>query len=240
MNLELSVVLPTYNERENLKVLIPRIEDTFKDTGHEIIVVDDNSPDGTGDYALQLNGQYGNIRLIKRVKREGIGAALRQGYMSAQGEIILSSDADLSFPVEDMSKLVNCIRDGYDFAIGCRHNISGSFYEMKRLRTAIKGSISSVGNFILRTLTGIKIHDFSANFRAIKKDAWDKLKVQENNNIMLFEMIVKARHKNLRLIEVPVSFIDRIYGESKLNLFVEIPKYILKMWKYILLGGKNG
>lgn len=232
-NLELSIVLPTYNECANLEILIPQIEDVLKDINHEVLVVDDNSKDGTGELILELNNKFGNIRLISREKKKGIGAALRQGYMSAEGEIILSSDADLSFPVRDMIKLMNRIYDGYDFAIGCRHGLSGSYYEKKNLHTKIKGFISSFGNFMVRVLSGINIHDFSANFRAIRKEAWLKLNIKEDSNIMLFEMIVKAKRKGLRIAEVPVTFNDRIHGKSKLNLFTELPKYALKMWPYI-------
>lgn len=234
-NIELSIVLPTYNERENIKILIPKIEDIFKDIKHEIIVVDDSSPDRTAECVLDLNKTYNNIRLINRKKKEGIGAALCEGYNNARGSIIISSDTDLSFSVDDMVKLVNAIKDGYDLVIGCRHNIKGSFYEMKRLNTFIKGFISRSGNTLLTILTRMNIHDFSANFRAIKKEAWQELSIKETNNIMLFEMIIKARHKRMKIVEVPVSFVDRIYGKSKLNLFFEIPKVILKIIYYLII-----
>lgn len=233
-NLELSIILPTYNEQENIGILIPEIEKTFININFEIIVVDDSSPDGTADRVIELNKLYGNIRLVSRIKKEGIGAALVEGYDNAKGKIILSSDSDLSFSVKDMVKLFNCFKEGYDLVIGCRHSIRGSFYEMKGWLVVIKGLLSKTGNYVLSYLSGMKIHDFSANFRAIRKDCWKKLNIEEKTNVMLFEMIVKAGHMGMKIIEVPVSFKDRIYGKSKLNMIVEIPKAMIKALRYLI------
>jgi len=232
--LELSIILPTYNERQNIGIIIPKIEDVLKDIKHEIIVVDDNSPDDTAGCVLELNKKYGNIRLITRLSKNGIGSALREGYRHAKGDIILSSDADLSFPVEDMIKLVKGIQDGNDLVLGCRHKITGSYYEIKGVRTVIKGFISRLGNVILCALSRTGVHDFSANFRAIKKTTWNELDIKENTNIMLFETIIKAKFKGMKIAEIPVSFNDRIYGKSKLKLSIEIPKFILKIGYYLL------
>lgn len=232
--LSLSIVIPTYNELENIKIIIPQIENAFADIKHEILVVDDSSPDKTGTCALELNKQYGNIRLINREKKEGIGAALREGYNTAKGTVILSSDADLSFTVSDMRRLYEKINEGYDLVIGARHNIKGCYYEMNRPITKIKGMVSRIGNAALRSLASVDIHDFSANFRAIRKTAWQKIELKENTNVILFEMIIKAKYKGLKIIELPVSFKDRIYGKSKLNLSKEILKSVFKSIVYLV------
>ncbi|MCX5697410.1 MAG: glycosyltransferase [Candidatus Omnitrophica bacterium] len=233
-NPELSIILPTLNERENLAVLIPGIEKFFHQVKHEIIIVDDNSTDNTSGLALELNKTYGNIRFITRKNKRGIGSALHEGYDFARSGIILSSDADLSFSVKDMKKLFDKIIEGYDLVVGCRHSIRGSYYEMKDLRTTIKGLISKLGNNALKILSGLNIDDFSANFRAIKKDSWNVLEIDENTNVMLFEMIIKAKHKGLKIAQVPVTFVDRVYGQSKLNLMIEIPKAFLKTCYYLI------
>jgi len=231
--IKLSIVLPTYNEYQNIKVFIPKIEEVFADTSHEIIVVDDDSNDGTPECVLELNKRYGNIKLMARRNKKGLGSALKDGYDAATGEIILSSDTDLSFSVKDMKRLVAAIDQGCDLVVGCRHGVEGSHYQIRNLRTVIKGCISKLGNFTLRTLTNAGVHDFSANFRAIRNDAWQKLHTKETTNIMLFEMIIKAKYKKMRIKEIPVSFVDRIYGESKLKLSIEIPKFMVKMMYYI-------
>lgn len=233
-NPKLSIIIPTYNERESVKILIPEIEIIFKDIKHEIIVVDDNSPDKTGELALDFNKVYRNIRLLRRFKKEGVGAALKSGYDIADGEIILSSDADLSFSAKEMLTLFRYVDiEGYDLVVGCRHKTKGSHYELKGLRTTIKGMISRLGNTVLSSLSDMPIHDFSANFRAIKKQAWQKLDIKENTNVMLFEMIIKAKYNHMRITEVPVVFKERLYGKSKLSLSKDIPKFFLRMIYYI-------
>ncbi len=116
----LPIVLPTYNEKDNIKILIPRIEETFKHINHEIIVVDDNSPDGTARVPEELNEKYGNIRVIAREGKEGIGVAIREGYNNAHNSIILSSDSDLSFLSSDMYRLYEKVQEGYDFVWGSK------------------------------------------------------------------------------------------------------------------------
>src|SRR5262245_37958158 len=114
----LSIVLPTYEERDNLAELIPNVEAAFQDTSIEIIVVDDNSTDGTGELLAGFATRYGNLRTIVRPALLGIGSALREGYNAARGEYILSSDSDQSFTVEDMVRLYRKIQEGYDLVTG--------------------------------------------------------------------------------------------------------------------------
>ena len=234
--MKLSVVIPTYNEKENIKILIPEIEQLFHkkfENDFEIVIVDDNSPDGTKESALKLNKRYGNIRVITRKKKEGIGAALREGYNKAKGVLILSTDADLSFDVEDMEKLLMEINKGYDLVVGSRH-LSKQDYKKPNLKIKIKGFISKYGNIMTKLLTNININDFSANFRIIKKSVWNELKVADNTNSILLEMILKTKYKGYKVKEMPVVFKDRMYGESKLNLAIESPKFFIKLVFYVL------
>lgn len=227
----ISIVLPTYNERENIARLIPEIEKQFsrKKITIEILVVDDDSPDGTAAVAKELNKMYRNIRVISRTKKEGIGAALRHGYDEARGEVIISSDADLAFKVEDMLKLLERIQKGSDLIVGSRHLKTVS-YEKTAIGTKIKWIVSYFGNKMIRVISGVaQVHDFSANFRAIRKPVWNCLKTHENSNALLFEMILKAQCKGYRVEELSVTFKDRIYGKSKLNLAKEAPSFFLKL-----------
>ncbi len=232
--LPLSIVIPTYDELENVNILVPRIEDRFSDIRHEIIVVDDSSPDGTGAAVLALNERYGNIRLLARAEREGIGAALRDGLDCAAGEVIISSDADLSFTVEDMRRLYDTINEGYDLVIGSRHGVVGGSYQMQSFIIRVKGIASKIGNAVLRRLAGMRVHDFSANFRAIRKTAWKAIETEEKTNVFLFEMIIKAKHSGARITEIPVSFSERVHGRSKLRLFRELPRAVLRSMFYTL------
>ena len=232
--MKVSVVLPTYNERENISILIPKIEEelfSINKLRGEIIVVDDKSPDGTADVASKLNKKYGNIIVIIKEKREGIGAALRVGYNAAKYDVILSSDSDLSYEIKDMKRLLDAVCAGYDLAIGSRHMVSG-VYEKPNLSTFIKWQISRFGNVLVRIISGVPIHDFSANLRAIKRTAWRNIKTREKTNSILLEMIIKVYYRGYKLVEFPITFKDRVYGKSKLNLKKEAPKFFLKLLYY--------
>ena len=232
--MKLSIIIPTYNETKNITQLIPTIEKTiFSKYRGEIIVVDDNSPDGTAAVAEKLNQRYHNIRVIVRAKKEGIGAALREGYNAAQGDIILSTDADLSFDVKDMHRLLRTLQQGYDLVVGSRHLPEGS-YEKTMLKTRIKSVVSKYGNTLVRWLSDLDVHDTSANFRAIKRSVWRKIHTTDTTNSLLLEMILKTKYRGYRIAEIPVTFKDRRYGQSKINLLKEVPKYFVKLLWYVL------
>ncbi|MFC1741103.1 glycosyltransferase [Nanoarchaeota archaeon] len=229
--MELSIILPTYNERKNIAILIPKLIKEFDKRGirFEIMVVDDNSPDGTKDVVLDLGKRHKNVHLLLRKKKEGIGAAIRAGYNAAKGKYILSSDTDLSFSIRDTGKLYDKICAGYDLVLGSRY-AKGGYYERSNVRTLMKGMVSYLGNrFFIRTLFSIPATDFSANFRIISRKMWRAIKTKEMTNFLLFEMIFKTHLKNGRIGEIPVAFRDRKYGESKLNLSIEAPKAGLKL-----------
>jgi len=228
-DIDVSIVLPCYNEKENLEILLPEIIGKFsaEGIGFEILVVDDSSPDGTAEFVESFGSNDSRVKLVLREKKEGIGAALRHGYDVAIGEIILSSDADLSFKVDDMLRLMDKIGEGFDLVVGSRHSQTSS-YEKKRISTKIKGLVSSFGNSTIGFISGLGIRDFSANFRAIKREVWSSISVREKTNSILLEMIMKCHYRGYMVTEIPVSFSERIYGESKLNLAIEAPKFLMK------------
>ena len=229
-------MFPTYNEKDNIKILIPLVEKAFsrEKIKYEIIVVDDSSPDGTATAAMELNKKYRNIRVIVRKKKEGIGAALREGYNNAKGKYILSSDSDMSFNVEDLLKIYKKMAgDNYDLIVGNRHH-GGGKYMKPTCNIMLKGLTSKFGNIVVRALTGINVHDFSVNFRIIRSDVWKSIKTVENTNSILLEMIMKTKYKGFKISDMPVTFKDRLHGESKLNLKKEAPKFFVKLAKFVV------
>lgn len=224
----LSIILPTYNERDNIRILVPLLEKKFSGVTHEIIVVDDSSLDGTGEEVLDFSRRFPNLRLCVRKEKKGIGSALRYGYNQARYDVILSCDADLSFSADDLMKVYQGVVHDYDFVIGSRHSPL-SFYEKGRLSIVLKYAVSRFGNFFLHTLFRIPVSDFSVNCRAIRRTAWQSLDTREDTNFFLFEMLFLAQRKGFRIGEVPVSFADRKYGSSKINHIVEVPKAFYKM-----------
>lgn len=236
--LSVSVVIPTYNERQNVEILIPELHETLKGRPHEILVVDDRSPDGTGAAVLALAKTIPNVRLITKARREGIGAALRRGYDEGRCDILLSTDADLSFSTADVLKLIDGIESGSDLVLGCRH-ADGGRYLAPTLQIKLKHAVSMLGNMVVRAVTGLAVRDYSANFRAIRRDVWNTILTQENTNSLLLEMVIKVARVGRVITEVPVTFDDRRFGKSKLNLWVEAPKSVIRlMW--IMLHKSSG
>jgi len=231
--LSVSVIIPTYNERENIGILIGQLREMLGARDHEILVVDDRSPDGTGAAVEALAKADPRVRLVVKEKREGIGAALRYGYGLGKKDVLLSLDADLSFSTPEALKLLELIDSGFDLALGCRHKTGGS-YEAPTLRVKAKFFVSRLGNRVIRALVGLDLHDYSANFRAIRRSVWHAILTEENTNSLLLEMILKVKYGGFKIAEVPVSFADRIHGQSKLNLFIEAPKFLVNLLKYTL------
>lgn len=226
-----SIVFPTYNEKDNIRILIPSTFEAFKEFKTEIIVVDDGSTDGTLEEIERLEKFYPDINLVRRDNLEGIGSALIAGYDIAKGKYIISSDSDLSFPVEDVKMIAETLlTDRYDLVQGSRY-IKGALYEAPNFKIFEKKLISKIGNIFLRVITGIPIHDFSVNCRGIKRDSWEKLSLQSKNNFMLFEMVWRANKLGLVITEVPVRFFNRKFGVSKLSLEKEAVKFLMQFLK---------
>jgi len=231
--LSVSVVVPTYNERENIGPLVKGIRAALSGRSYEILVVDDGSPDGTREQVRALSRTVPQLRLIEKPRKEGIGAALRYGYDRSRLAVLLSIDADLSFDTADIPRLLGPIEEGYDMSLGVRHAAGGG-YETPDWRIRVKFWVSSLGNRFVAALLGHGVRDVSANFRALRRSVWERLKTSDNTNALLLEMILKARAARCRIYEVPVKFRDRRRGESKLNLVLELPRYLSRLIVYTL------
>jgi len=238
--MKLSIVLPTYKEKENLSVLVPQIESAFEglsgEAGFEIIVVDDGSKDGTAELLGDFNKRFGNVRLIERGGLYGIGSALRDGYNAARGEFILSSDADLSFRPEDMKRLYEKIKEGCDLVLGYKIKyvpISEAGADGGVKDAWFKYAVSMLGNWTVLVLSRIKLKNFNTNFRILRREKWLKIKTNENNNFFNFETILKFSRNGFSIAEIPVMFYERRFGQSKLRFMKEAPKYFSKLIWYV-------
>jgi len=230
----ISIVVPTYNERENLPELIGRLHNVIQDE-FEIVIVDDNSPDGTADVAKKLNKLYKNVRVFIRDEKTGVGSAYYFGYRKARGDIVIGMDADLSHNPDEIPKLLEKINDGYDLVLGSRH-IKGSYYERREIETKRKYIISKYGNMLTSLILNIPIHDFTNGFRAFKKDVLGNIWLKNMGNSLLMEFIAKAYWKNYKVVEVPTTFVEREKGYSKLKLTKEPFNFIIDVVKLKLLS----
>lgn len=235
-NPELSIVLPTYKEKDNLAMLIPQIEAGFPDISIEIIVVDDNSQDGTGELLRELNRTYQNIVFLERPGLLGIGSALRDGYNTARGKYILSSDADLSFAPQDMRRLFEKIRDGFDLVLGYRITYApagdGGHGTKSFIGWLEMTTISPMSNLIIRVISGVGLKNYNTNFRIIRSSTWQSFRTTEDRQFFLFETIFRAKQKGAKIAEIPVTFYPRKLGESKVSFFKQAPGYFLKLIRY--------
>ena len=229
-----SIVLGTYNERENLPKLIDAIEQVFQEnqvTG-EILVVDDNSPDGTSDVARELGSKYGNIRLLWRPSKMGPGSAHADGYRAAKGEIIVAMDTDFSHDPYDIPRFLRKIEDGYDLVQASRY-IKGGSYEVNSFQTWRKRMASRYGNVLISFLARCPVHDFTTSYRAIRRDVVQNVQTESRGNSFFMEFVVKAYRKGYRIAELPITFRDRVVGKSKLKLGRQSIRMLLDLAKLL-------
>jgi dolichol-phosphate mannosyltransferase len=163
----LSITIPTYNEAENIPELIDRIEKTMKDKNFEIIIVDDNSNDGTADIAENLGKNYGNIKVIRRPRKMGLASAILDGIKVANGNIIAVMDADLQHPPELLPKMIKKIYEGYDIVIASRYVEEGGIEEWSILRRLISIGAISFAHLLFPRIR--KIRDPISGFFYLRK-----------------------------------------------------------------------
>ena len=223
--LTVSIILPTYNERANIEVLVPLIAAAFAGVAHEIVVVDDSSPDGTADVVVSLQEQFPTLRLLRRPGREGLGAALHEGYDAARSDLILSSDSDGTFTPAAMRQLYEACTPDVDLVVGVRHAPDTAYAELP-WRVVLQRVGSRLGNWTFGWLTGAPLRSFTVNFRVIRRALWHRLALRESSNAFLVEMISQAARAGARIVEFPVVFGDRLHGQSKFSLTREGPRFL--------------
>ncbi|MDY6836291.1 MAG: glycosyltransferase family 2 protein [Chloroflexota bacterium] len=214
MSIQLSLIVPTYNERNNILPLAQRVEKALHGLSYEIIVVDDDSPDGTAEMAESLSSKY-PIRTICRKGEKGLATAVVAGFAQARGDILGVIDADLQHPPEKLADLLRAIiEDGADVAIGSRYIPGGGVGEWGIIRRAISKGATLVGQLFLPSIRRVK--DPMSGFFLLRKEVIEGAELNPLGYKILLEVLVKgnARH----VAEVAYTFSERQFGESKLNL----------------------
>lgn len=229
---ELSIVVPTYREAENLPLLVPRIASALRDAGlsHEILVVDDASPDATLDVCARLADEY-PVRLVVRSGERGLAGAVLFGMNQARGEILVVMDADLSHPPEKIPELAAAVRDGADFVLGSRYVPGGGTDDAWGVWRWIN---SKAATLLARPITAVR--DPMAGFFAMKRSrflAADRL--DPIGYKIGLELLVKCDCRDVR--EVPIHFRAREHGESKLDLKEQVNylRHLARLYRYLLV-----
>ena len=207
-----SLVIPTYNERDNISILAEDIFAIFEKNNidAELIIVDDNSPDGTGKIADELAKRY-NILVIHRSGKLGLSSAVLEGFKISKGFILGAMDADFSHPIDAIPELLKPLLDNHaEISIGSRYISEGRIENWPSIRR-----ITSKGATLLaKPLT--KVKDPMSGFFFIKKDVIFGKKLNPRGYKIALEILVKGSYKNV--VEVPIVFTNRKKGKSKLNL----------------------
>ncbi|MFH1350398.1 MAG: glycosyltransferase family 2 protein [Pseudomonadota bacterium] len=218
-----SVILPTYNEAENMQLIIPRLHGALHDNGlkGEIIVVDDDSPDGTAKAALRFAGRF-PVKVHVRKKGRGLSKSVIKGFQLAEGGICVVMDADLSHPAEKVPAMVKPIlEDRCDAVVGSRYIPGGGFESLPLPRKII----SKLAGILAKGVTTLS--DPTSGFMAIRKDMINSEKLDSLGWKIVLEVVVKS---NLRIQEIPIIFANRKLGRSKLGFKTQI-EYIRHLWR---------
>nr|SVE77795.1 EOG090X0B9X [Daphnia lumholtzi]SVE79051.1 EOG090X0B9X [Daphnia lumholtzi] len=215
-----SVLLPTYNEKDNLPIIVWLLVKAFTESGNdfEIIVIDDGSPDGTLDVAKQLQTNYGDKKIVlrPREKKLGLGTAYIHGIKHATGNFVVIMDADLSHHPKFIKEFIGKQKEkDYDLVSGTRYSGNGGVYGWDLKRKII----SRGANYVTQVLLRPGASDLTGSFRLYKKEVLEKLvqSCKSKGYVFQMEMIIRARQFGFTIGEVPISFVDRVYGESKLG-----------------------
>lgn len=208
---KVSVIVPTYNERGNMYNLISRIDNSVKEFDHEIIVVDDNSPDGTAQVVEKLSQKF-PVKLIVRQNEKGLATAVVEGFKLATGDIYAVIDADLQHPPETLASLIWETCNGTDIAIGSRYS-GGEFGGFRLHRKIMSSGAKLVAKTLIPRLA--MVNDVQSGFFAIKKDVIKNVELKPTGYKILLEILAMGDYKVVK--EIPYKFGTRGYGDSKLG-----------------------
>ena len=215
------ICLPTYNERENLERMVEALEPL----GVRVLVIDDNSPDGTGDIADRLAAEKDWLTVLHRPQKEGLGPA----YLAAFGHVlqsdaryVLEMDCDFSHDPADVPRLIEACAAGADLALGSRYVAGGGTANWG----AARRFVSAGGSFYARTLLGVPIRDLTGGFKCFRREVLEQIdldSIRSKGYAFQIELTYRAIRSGFRVVEVPILFSDRTEGQSKMSrgIFLE-------------------
>jgi dolichol-phosphate mannosyltransferase len=208
------VCLPTYNERENLEAMLRALGDK----GARVLVIDDNSPDGTGELADRLAQQLDYVDVLHRERKEGLGPAYLAGFRRALAdgaELILEMDCDFSHDPNDVPRLLAAAEEA-DLALGSRYVEGGAVRNWGVLRRFV----SAGGSWYARVLLGVRIRDLTGGFKCYRREVLETIDldaIHSKGYAFQIETTFRALRAGFRVVEIPITFVDREAGGSKMS-----------------------
>jgi dolichol-phosphate mannosyltransferase len=233
------IVTATYNERDNLPRIVGQIRDTLRDA--DILVVDDNSPDGTGQLADELAAADPHVRVMHRPGKMGLGSAYVQAFtrgMAEGYERFFEVDADLSHDARYLPDFVRALDEGYDVVIGSRNIPGGGVVGWGPGRHFV----SKGGSLYSRAILGLQVYDLTSGYKAYTRRALESIRLEEvrsNGYSFQIETTYRAVLHGMRVKEVPIQFVDRTVGKSKMSrkIFLEAVAMVWKL-RFDAMRGK--
>jgi len=223
------IIIPTYNELDNIRRLIPDILDMYENV--DILVVDDNSPDGTGNYVSILSQTNERVKIIRRENKLGLGTAYITGFKYAlqnKYNYVFEMDADYSHDPGEIENFFRAIKEN-DLVLGSRYlsGVNVINWPMRRL------ILSYLANFYTRFITGLPVHDATGGYKCFRREVLEAInldKVKSNGYAFQIEMTFKAWKSGFRIKEISIIFLDRSKGKSKMSKKI-VREAILMVWK---------
>ena len=217
---QLSVIVPTFNERDNVTTLFRRLETALAGTAFEVIFVDDNSPDGTWQVVRSLAREDSRVRCIRRIGRRGLSGACIEGILASSAPCVAVIDADLQHDETRLPQMLGLLQSGnFDLVVGSRYVEGGNADSFDSQRAGFSALATKLAQRVLR----VNIADPMSGFFMIRRDRFEQLAPQLSTQgfKILLDVVVTA-HGNLRVKEIPYSFGARLHGESKLDSMVAL------------------
>jgi dolichol-phosphate mannosyltransferase len=214
MDVRVTICLPTYNERENLEPMVRALGE--QDVS--VLVIDDSSPDGTGELADRLAGELDHVHVLHRERKEGLGPAYLAGFrhaLAGGAELILEMDADFSHDPNDVPRLIERASEA-DIVLGSRYVEGGSIRNWGRLRRFV----SAGGSAYARRVLGVHVRDLTGGFKCFRREALETIDldaITSRGYAFQIETTYRALRAGFRVIEVPIAFVDRERGGSKMS-----------------------
>jgi len=207
----ISVIIPTYNEKENIVGVLNKICKVLKGIHFEIIVVDDDSPDKTWEIVKKYKDK--KARLLRRQGKKGLASAVIDGFNYSKGDIFVVADADFSHDYEIMPEMIKAVEQGSDFAVGSRFVKGGGItgWPFKRILT------SKIATLMAKIILKVKVNDPMSGFFAVKKQLFEQIRDKLNPKGYKILLELLARTKSQKVKEIPYVFKDRQKGKSKLS-----------------------
>lgn len=228
---KVSVILPTYNEKENITLLISEV---FRHVPYEteIIVVDDDSPDETWRVVMELAKKNKNLRLLRRMDKRGLVSALNDGIAASEGNVVAWMDSDLSMPPEKLKELLEKIDEGFDAAVASRFVKGGGIEIITGSRdTALAYILSLSLNRFVQKMLNSSFKDYTSGFIALRKEILEKNPLRGDYGEYFIELIHRTRKKGYTTVEIPYISLARQRGTSKTG--THLFQYLKRGVKYI-------